>query len=206
MASDTLNNAKTLKKLSAPLASQQKPDRTTTPFRNACSQLRRCRCLTLNKHALLLPVPLHHPEKNSIINPTGKRLDSHLVHTFIVMQTVKHISQSRMPFPSLQTAPGTTVIGQETQFMHLLMSNEASPPSHLQQSHLLFPGRSPAQSITTTPPLLTAPSSDPRFSSTTTSELHLRPTCASPRRQLPSSAVRLAVFNECSSCRTMHDR
>jgi hypothetical protein len=26
MASDTLNNAKTLKKLSAPLASQQKPD------------------------------------------------------------------------------------------------------------------------------------------------------------------------------------
>jgi hypothetical protein len=51
---------------------------------------------------------------------------------------------------------------------------------------LLFPGRLPAQSITTTPPLVTAPSSHPHFSSTTTSELHVRPTCASPRRQLQS--------------------
>jgi hypothetical protein len=143
-------------------------------------------------------VPLHHQQTNSIINPTEKRPGSHLVHTF------KDISQSRMPFPSLQTAPGTTVIGQETQFMHLLMSNEASRPSHLQPPNLLFPGRSPAQSITTPPPLLTAPSSDPRFSSTTTSELHLRPTAL--LRQLPSSAVRLAVFNECSSRRTTHAR
>ncbi len=166
--------------------------------------------MIVNKDAFLpsflLPVPLHHRQKNSIINPTEKRPGSHLVHTFIVMHTVKDISQSRMPFPSLQTVPGRTVIGQETQFMHLLMSNEASPPSHLQPCHLLFPGRSPAQSITTTPPLLTAPSSHPRFSSTTTSELHLRPTCASPRRQLPSSAVRPAVFNECSSSRTPHAR
>ncbi len=151
-------------------------------------------------------MPLPHPEKNPTINPTEKRPDSHLVNTFIVMHTVKDISKSRMPFPSLQTAPGTTVIGQETQFMHLLMSNKASSPSHLQPSHFLFPGLSPAQSITTTPPLLTAPSSDPRFLLTTTSELHLRPSCASPRRQLPSSAVRLAVFNECSSRRTTHAR
>jgi hypothetical protein len=122
------------------------------------------------------------------------------------MHTVKDISQSRMPFPSLQTAPGKTVIGQETQFMHLLLLNEASPPSHLQPCHLLFPGRSHPLSITTAPPLLTAPSSDPRFSSTTTSKLHLRPTCASPRGQLPSSAVRPAVFNKCSSRRTTHAR
>jgi hypothetical protein len=103
---------------------------------------------------------------------------------------VKDISQSRMPFPSLQTAPGTTVIGQETPFMHLLMSNEPSPHSHLQPSQFFFPGRSPAQSITTTPPLLTAPWSYPCFSSTTTS----------------SSAVRLALFNKSSSRRTTHSR
>ncbi len=168
MASDTLNNAKTLKKLSASPASQQKPDRPTAQFRNACSQLRRCRCLIVNEHSslpsFLLPVPLHHRQENSIIKPTEKRPGPHLAHTCIVMHTVKDISQSRMRFPSLQTALGTTVIGQETQFMHLLMNHEASSPSDIEPSHMLFPGRSPAQSITTTPTLLTAPSSDPRFS------------------------------------------
>jgi hypothetical protein len=98
---------------------------------------------------------------------------------------VKDISQSRMPFPSLQTAPGTTVIGKETPFMHLLMSNEASSHSHLQPSQFLFPGRSPAQSITTTPPLLTAPWPYPRFSSTTTSKLSCS-TCPVQQVQLPS--------------------
>jgi hypothetical protein len=163
--------------------------------------------LIVNKDAFLpsflLPVPLHHRQKNSIINPTEKRPGSHLVHTFIVMHTVKDISQSRMPFPSLQTVPGRTVIGQETQFMHLLMSNEASPPSHLQPCHLLFPGRWPAQSITTTPPHSTfvppallvadnfraAPSSYLRFSPTATSKLRCS-TCRLQRVQLLSYTAR----------------
>jgi hypothetical protein len=34
----------------------------------------------------------------------------------------------------------------------------------------------------------------------------LGPTRASPRRQLQRSAVRLALFNKCSSCRTKHSR
>jgi len=69
MASDTLNNAKTLKKLSASPASQQKPDRTTAPFRNACSQLRRCRCLIVNKHAFL---PSFLPSSSASSPPTDK--------------------------------------------------------------------------------------------------------------------------------------
>ncbi len=126
--------------------SQQKPDRTTTPFRNACSQFRRCRCLIVNKHGFLpsssassTPTEIFHHKPHG---ETTRLSSSPYLYHFAY--TVKDISQSRTPFPSLQTAPGTTVIGQETQFMHLLMSNEASPPSHLWPSHLLFPGRSPA--------------------------------------------------------------
>jgi hypothetical protein len=54
------------------------------------------------------------------------------------MHTIKDISLSRMPFLSPQTTPGTTIIEQEIQFMHLFMSNEASSPSHLQPCHSFF--------------------------------------------------------------------
>ncbi len=127
-------------------------------------------CLPSFLPSFLLPVPLHHRQKNSIINSTEKRPGSHLVHAFIVMHTVKDISQSRMPFPSLQTAPGTTVIGQETQFMHLLRSNEASPPRTFKRLTCFSPAAClPNQSLQR---LLLSP--------------HLRPTRTSRRRQLQS--------------------
>ncbi|CAM6021757.1 unnamed protein product [Sphagnum balticum] len=201
---DTLNNAKTLKKLSVSPASQQKPDRTTAPFRNACSQSRRYLSLIVNKPSFLPSSSASSPPTEKIHHkPTEKRPGSHLVHTFMVMHTVKDISQTALPVtpnsPSYnghRAGDSVHASAHEQRGFYPLAPSTVSlafprplacPINHYyaSSSHRTFV---PA-SLLVDDNFRAAPSSYLRFSSTTTSKVYCS-TCRLQRVQLPSHNAR----------------